>query len=214
MARLGTGYIDLYQLHLGEAGAAEAEDVFAALENLADEGKIRTYGWSTDDPQRARMLAGRPRAVAVQFRLNVLSDAPGMVAVCEELELTGLARTPLAMGLLTGKFDASAQLPADDVRGSGHSWVTYFEGGRPAPEFLTRLAAIREILTSGGRTLGQGALAWVMARGRHTVPIPGFKSVAQAEENAGALEHGPLTPAQLTEIDRLLDRQPERSLAP
>jgi aryl-alcohol dehydrogenase-like predicted oxidoreductase len=85
--------------------------------------------------------------------------------------------------------------------------VTYFSGGRPSREFLGRLAAIRDILTSGGRTLAQGSLAWVMARG--AIPIPGFKSLAQAEDNAGALAHGPLTPAQLAEIDALLAREPQ-----
>ncbi|MBO0770365.1 MAG: aldo/keto reductase [Actinobacteria bacterium] len=213
LTRLGTGSIDLYQLHVGEISPVQADDVFAVLDELADEGKIRRYGWSTDDPQRARQLRGRRRAAAVQFRLNVLSDAPDMVTACDELELTGLARTPLAMGLLTGKFGASSRLPPDDVRGSGHTWVTYFQDGRPGPEFLRRLDAIREILTSDGRTLTQGALAWVMARGHRIIPIPGFKSVAQAEENAGALGAGPLTPAQLTEIDRLLDRQPQHSPA-
>ena len=206
LTRLGTDRIDLYQLHLGDAGAAAAEDTFAVLEDLADEGKIRAYGWSTDEPHRARQLAGRSRAAAVQFRLNVLSDAPEMITACEDLGLTALARTPLAMGLLTGKFGADSRLPADDVRGSGHSWVTYFSGGRPSAEFLGRLAAIRDILTSGGRTLAQGSLAWVMARG--AIPIPGFKSPAQAEDNAGALARGPLTPAQLAEIDALL---PSRS---
>lgn len=111
------------------------------------------------------------------------------------------------MGLLTGKFDAGSRLPADDVRGSGHSWVTYFRDGRPDQDSLDRLAAIREILTSNGRTLAQGALGWVLARSHRTLPIPGFKSLTQADHNAAALCHGPLTPAQLAEIDTLLNDQ-------
>lgn len=215
LVRLETDYIDLYQLHVGDLDAARAEDVFAVLEDLVDEGKIRGYGWSTDGPDGARLLAGRRRGVAVQFTLNVLSDAPEMVATLDDIELTGLVRTPLAMGLLTGKFDAGSRLPADDVRGSGHSWVTYFRDGRPDPGFLDRLAAVREILTSHGRTLAQGALAWIMARSGRTVPIPGFKSLAQAEDNARAIDHGPLTPAQLAELERLLGRSsPELRVQP
>ncbi|MFD0662354.1 aldo/keto reductase [Thermocatellispora tengchongensis] len=206
LARLGTDYIDLYQLHVGDTGTAAAEDVFAELESLVDKGMIRSYGWSTDDEERARMLAGRHGAAAVQFAINVLSDVPGLVEVSEEAGLAGLARSPLAMGLLTGKFTAESRLPADDVRGSGHSWVTYFRDGRPDQDALDRLAAVREILTSEGRTLAQGALAWILARGEAMIPIPGFKSVAQAEENAGALDRGPLTPAQMGEIDALLAR--------
>jgi aryl-alcohol dehydrogenase-like predicted oxidoreductase len=208
LLRLGTDYIDLYQLHVGDVAATAAADVFAALDDLVDKGMIRGYGWSTDDPNCARLLSGRRGAAAVQFTLNVLSDAPNMVAACDETELTGLVRTPLAMGLLTGKFDAGSRLPADDVRGSGHSWVTYFRDGRPDPEFLDRLAAVREILTSGGRSLAQGALAWVLARSPRTIPIPGFKTLAQAEDNAGALGHRPLTPGQMAEIDALLGHRP------
>ncbi|MFD8924903.1 aldo/keto reductase, partial [Streptomyces mirabilis] len=76
----------------------------------------------------------------------------------------------------------------------------------PDPDWLARVDALRDILTSGGRTLAQGALAWLWARSPRTVPIPGFRSVAQAEENAGAIARGPLTAAQLAEADRVLGR--------
>ena len=60
--------------------------------------------------------------------------------------------------------------------------------------------------TTDGRTLVQGALAWIWARSATAVPIPGFKTVAQAEENAGALAHGPLPSDTMREIDLLLGR--------
>ncbi|HEX6684057.1 MAG TPA: aldo/keto reductase [Candidatus Limnocylindrales bacterium] len=207
LSRLQTDHIDLYQLHVGDLDRSVSEEVLATLEDLVDKGMIRSYGWSTDNLDSARRLAGRRHAVAVQFALNVFSDSPQLLAFCSRQGMAGLIRTPLAMGLLTGKFDASSRLPADDVRGSGHAWVEYFQDRKPHRGYLDRLAAIREILTSNGRTLAQGALAWVLARGDRTIPIPGFKSLAQAEENAGTIERGPLTPAQLAEIDRLLDRE-------
>jgi aryl-alcohol dehydrogenase-like predicted oxidoreductase len=110
------------------------------------------------------------------------------------------------MGLLSGKFDSGSRLPADDVRGAGHDWVRTFEDGRPRQEWLERLAAVREILTSGGRTPAQGALARIRARSERTIPIPGFKSVRQVEENAATIERGPLTPAQMEEIEGLRGR--------
>lgn len=108
------------------------------------------------------------------------------------------------MGFLSGKFTAQSLLSKDDVRGAGHSWVPYFEDGRPAPEFLKMLDSIKEILTSNGRTLVQGALAWIWGKSSNTIPIPGFKTVKQVEENAKAMDFGPLFQDQMNEIDRIL----------
>ena len=58
------------------------------------------------------------------------------------------------------------------------------------------------------RFLAQGALAWNWGRSPQTIPIPGFRTVKQVEENAAALEYGPLTPEQMGQIDALLDREP------
>lgn len=208
LRRLGTDRIDLYQLHVNEAPVEAADEIFATLDGLVDKGLIRAYGWSTDFPERARTLAGRPAAAAVQHELNVLTDAPEMLAVCDELGVASLSRLPLAMGLLTGKFTADTKLASNDVRATPHEWMNLFRDGRPAPGLLDRLTAIREVLISGGRTLAQGALAWILARSPITIPIPGCRSVAQVEDNFGALAHGPLTAEQLAEIDKLLDRQP------
>jgi aryl-alcohol dehydrogenase-like predicted oxidoreductase len=177
------------------------------LEGLVRTGKIRAYGWSTDLADRARLFAEGPRCTAVQNRLNVVEDAPEVLAACDELGLASINRGPLAMGLLTGKYTADTTVPSDDVRGEkSPSWMRYFENGRPRPEWLAKIAALREILTSGGRTLAQGALAWIWARSARTIPIPGFKTATQVRENAGAMERGPLTAAQAAEIDRILGR--------
>lgn len=82
-----------------------------------------------------------------------------------------------------------------------------FKQGAGADEdYVARVDALREILTSDGRTPAQGALAWLWARSPRTVPIPGFRSVTQAEQNAGAIAKGPLTAGQLAEVDRVLGR--------
>ena len=206
LRRLGTDRIDLYQLHVGSLPPEQADEVAGVLDELVAAGLIRAYGWSTDDAACAERFAGRPGCAAVQHNLSVFEDAPALLAVCDEHGLASVNRTPLAMGLLSGKFGANSRLPTDDVRGAGHEWVRYFEDGVPKAEWLARVDAVREILTSGGRTPAQGALAWIWARSPRTIPIPGFKSVAQVEENAGALELGPLAPAQMEEVDALLDR--------
>jgi aryl-alcohol dehydrogenase-like predicted oxidoreductase len=84
--------------------------------------------------------------------------------------------------------------------------MKYFKNGRPNPEWAKKVEAIREILTSGGRTLAQGALAWLWARSPLMVPIPGIRTVRQVEENAGAMQYGPLTREQMAEIERVMGR--------
>ncbi len=207
LRRLGTAWIDLFQFHLGGYELERAGEVRETLEALVAEGKIRAYAWSTDDPLRAAFFAEGPHCAAVQHQMNLIEDAPEMLAVCDRFNLASINRGPLAMGLLTGKFQPGSKLGDDDVRGEkAPEWMKYFQGGRPNPEFLAKLDAVRAILTSRGRTLAQGALAWLWGRSAKTVPIPGFKTVRQVEENAGAIGFGPLEAAQMQEVDRLLGR--------
>jgi aryl-alcohol dehydrogenase-like predicted oxidoreductase len=207
LARLGTDHIDLYQLHLSDADPARAAELRDACEEFVREGLITAYGWSTDDPERAAVFAAGEHCAAVQYRANVLQDAPEMHALCEKADLTGVIRSPLAMGLLGGRKRGDRAPEAGDIRSRPPAWLPGFGDGTGAdPAWLARVEALREMLTSDGRTPAQGALAWLWARGPRTVPIPGFRSVAQAEENAGALAKGPLDEAQMAEVDRILDR--------
>ncbi|MBY8875376.1 aldo/keto reductase [Micromonospora sp. PLK6-60] len=205
LRRLGTDRIDLYQLHLGDLPVPRVEALLGTAEELVAEGLVRAYGWSTDRADRAAVFAQRGRhATAVQHSLSVLRDAPELLAVCDKLDLASVNRGPLGMGLLTGKYGAGATLPRDDVRGSAPTWLEWFRGGRPAPEWLRRVAAVRDVLTADGRTPAQGALGWIWARSGRTVPIPGCRTVAQVEENAGALRLGPLAPDHFAEVERRL----------
>ncbi|MCX6033597.1 MAG: aldo/keto reductase, partial [Chloroflexi bacterium] len=121
--------------------------------------------------------------------------------------LAALNRGPLAMGLLTDKYSLKTRLAADDVRGEkSPEWMKYFKDGKPNTEWLSKRDAVREILTSNGRSIAQGALAWLWARSPKTLPIPGFCTVAQVKENAGAMQFDSLTMDQMQEIDRLLER--------
>ena len=104
------------------------------------------------------------------------------------------------MGLLTGKFTPDSKLPEDDVRRT-QGWD--FREGRAA-ERLKMLEKLRGILTRDGRTLAQAALGWLWARSEKTIPIPGFKTIQQVEENVGAMRFGPLSDGQMREIEELL----------
>ncbi|MGR4853551.1 aldo/keto reductase [Streptomyces sp. LARHCF252] len=207
LRRLDTDHVDLYQFHIGDADPEHAALLRDTCEDLVREGLIRAYAWSTDDPARAAVFAEGPHCAAVQHALNLLQDAPDMLRLCEERGLASINRSPLAMGLLAGKRRAHQPLESGDIRSRPPAWLQGFGDGSGAdPEWLARVEAVRAILTSEGRTLAQGALAWLWARSPATVPIPGFRSVAQAEENAGAMAKGALTGEQLAEIDQLLGR--------
>ncbi len=198
LKRLNTDYIDIYQFHLGQYDPVKAVGVRDTLEDLVAEGKIRAYGWSTDSPERARVFAAGPHCTSIQQRLNIFEGNAETLAVCEQSNLASINRGPLAQGLLTGKFSSDSQLPTDDVR---HRW-NLREGDLAVR--LRKLEALRAVLTRDGRTLAQAALGWVWARSPQTVPIPGFKTVKQIEDNVGALHYGPLNAGQMAEIEKLL----------
>lgn len=208
LRRLDTDYIDLYQFHDNGFPPEKAGPVRDTLEELVSQGKIRAYGWSTDFPASAEFFAAGEHCTAIQAQLNVLDDNPAIAAVCQKHDLGLINRGPLAMGLLTGKYRAGVRPSIDDVRGErSPEWMKYFRDGEPNAEYLKMLDAVREILVSGGRTLAQGALAWLWARSEKTLPIPGFRTVKQVQENAAAMEFGPLTQAQFDEIETILGRR-------
>lgn len=207
LRRLETDYIDLYQFHDNGFPSEQAGPVRETLEELVKAGKIRAYGWSTDFPKSAGFFAQGEHCAAIQLQLNVFETNPEVLAICEENDLAAINRGPLAMGLLTGRYTAETKTSIDDVRGEkSPEWMKYFKDGKPAPEFLKQREAVRDVLTSGGRTVAQGALAWLWGRSPKTLPIPGFRTVAQVEENCGALALGPLDAAQMQAIETILGR--------
>jgi aryl-alcohol dehydrogenase-like predicted oxidoreductase len=202
LRRLGVDHIDILQIHPGDASVAQAEEAVGAFEELVAAGKIRAYGTSAPDPDVIAVVAGGGHGVAVQQQLNVFGADDAALAACDEHDMAVLARTPLAMGLLSGRYATPDQLPAGDVRRHTPYW-NYFDEAE-MPQWLARLDAVREILTSGGRTLVQGALAYVWGRSARAIALPGVRTVDQAREQVGALAFGPLTEAQIAEIETLL----------
>ena len=198
LRRLNTDYIDLYQCHVKDVDKDHAILVRETLEKLVAAGKIKFYGWSTDDADRARIFAEGLHCTAIQQRLNVFEGEMQTLEVCEQFNLASINRSPLGMGLLTGKFTVDTPIAADDVRSRRPS----FKENRARE--LEKLSTIRALLTSGGRTLAQGALAWLWARSPQTIPIPGFKNVAQVEENIKAANFGPLSAAGMQQIDEMM----------
>jgi len=197
LRRLNTDYVDVLLLHWsGYEG--EIEPIFQVLDGLIQSGKIRAYGWSSHQVDRMGTAIAYPGFGVVEFPHSIFQRTSDMLALCEQQNIGALIRSPLGMGLLTGKFDARTTFPEDDIR---HGWD--FSEGRLAGT-LRALDAIRDVMSSDGRTLAQGALAWIWAQSDRTIPIPGFKTAAQVIENAKAMHFGPLTEEQVQAIDQIL----------
>lgn len=200
LRRLQTDYIDIYQLHDGGYDPKLAVELRGILEELVSSGKIRWYGWSTDLADNARVFAVGEHCTSIQFRLNAIYDNTDMRKLCADFDLAGINKDPLNRGVLTGKFNTGSKFPDNDIRSRADF---------SSPEFAKRLQLVdelRDILTSNGRTMAQGALAYIWALDDRMVPIPGFKSVKQVEDNARAMELGPLTEAQVKEVRSIVGK--------
>ena len=192
LRRLGTDYIDLYQIHDRNLPAQESDATLNELDRLTAEGKIRSWGWSTNGMEQVRHAAPRENCSAIQNALNIFLYEPELQEFCEKNNLASINRSPLAMGLLSGKYDSESGFAGTDIRSANIGWMGYFREGKPNPRLLKVLDEIRELLTTGGRSLVQGALGWIWSVSGATVPIPGIRTAAQAEENARAMEYGAL----------------------
>jgi aryl-alcohol dehydrogenase-like predicted oxidoreductase len=206
LRRLRRDHVDLYQLHTPDVTGAQADDLVTVLEELVEAGSVRWWGVSTDDVAQAELFAAAPHCTAMQIQLNVFDDNQPMLELCHRHDLGAVCRSPLAMGLLGGRYDAGTRISDDDIRGQQPDWLRWFTDGRPDPDFLARLDTVRDLLTSDGRTLAQGALAWIWAHDPLPVPLPGFRNRSQVDENTQAMASGPLTGEQHDAVERALGR--------
>jgi aryl-alcohol dehydrogenase-like predicted oxidoreductase len=204
LRRLQTEVIDIYQLHDGGYDPTLALELRGILEDLVAQGKIRWYGWSTDLVDRAWVFADGEHCTSIQFRLNAIFDNLEMRQLCAQFNLAGINKDPLNKGILTGKFSRESNFAENDFRRG-----TDFSQG----EFSRRLElveALREVFTAEGRSMAQGALAYIWGLDERMLPIPGFKSVQQVKDNAGALEFGPLTAAQVGQVQAIVAQYIEK----
>jgi len=207
--RLKRDHLDIVLLRLNTVPVAKAGPIFDVLGDEIAKGRVGAYGWSCDFPDAVNAVAERPGFLLVQHAMNVFFDAPSMMDVVERRELASFNRSPLAMGLLTGKFNDGEAIRPGDVRLNNLHWMDYFKDGKVTPDFIARVEAVRDLLTVGGRSLAQGALGWLWAKSPATFPIPGARTPGQAIHNAKALAFGALPEPVMDEIELVLQRPPE-----
>lgn len=187
LKRLGRPSVDVVLLHHNELAVEKARPVFDTLEAMRGEGLIGCYGWSTDHVDQLAAVTDYPGLRVVEHDLNVFDRAEAMLRLVEERQLYALARLPLAMGLLSGKYNAGAAFAETDVRSGTADWMKFFRKGAPSASYVALLERITPLLTEGGRSLPQGALAWILTISERTIPIPGFTRPTQIDDNFAAV---------------------------
>jgi aryl-alcohol dehydrogenase-like predicted oxidoreductase len=187
LKRLRMPSMDLYQVHWPFPSLLSQEGLMNALADEVEQGRIKAIGVSNYNAEQMReahkLLAKRGIPLAVnQMRYSLITreiESNGVMAAAQELDVTILAYSPLAQGLLTGKYTATN--PPSGAR----SMDQRFKGAglRKVQPLLEKLNELGE---KYGKTQAQVALNWLMCQPR-VIPIPGIKSAAQVDQNAGAL---------------------------
>lgn len=179
--------VDLVQMHWSTANYALWQEG-ALLDGLADlyeQGLVKGVGLSNYGPKRLRWVDKkfRDRGISIatlQVQYSLLSTYPvtelGLKEVCDELGIKLIAYSPLALGILTGKYSEKSSFPKG-IRG-----LLFRQLVPGARSLLNCLQAVAE---SRNKTMSQVALNWCICKG--TIPIPGAKTVEQARQNIGAL---------------------------
>jgi aryl-alcohol dehydrogenase-like predicted oxidoreductase len=191
LQRLGVDHIDLYYQHRVDQNTP-IEDTVGAMAELVAAGKVRYIGLSEAGAQTIRRAhAVHPiTAVQTEYSLWTRDVEPEILPTLQELGIALVAYSPLGRGFLSGRFTSTDELDEGDYRRYGPRFT-----GENLTRNLALAERVRELASERRITPGQLALAWVLHRGEHIVPIPGTKRVAYLEENLGAAA------VQLTDVE-------------
>lgn len=201
LRRLGVDSIDLYYQHRVDP-EVPIEDTVGAMARLVEAGKVRHLGLSEAAPDTIRRAHAVHPITALQTELSLWSRDPEdeLLPLCDELGIAFVAYSPLGRGFLTGAIESVDDLAEDDWRRHNPR----FQGENFAKN-LELVDAVEELAEEKGCTPAQLALAWILSRGEHVVPIPGTRSTERVEENAAA-SHVTLSAEELERIDRIAPR--------
>lgn len=205
LKRLGTDYIDLYQMHNPKFDALARDEVYETLDDLRREGKIRYYGialgpaigWLEEGLYTMRTRA----ASSIQMIYNLLEQEPGrdFLREAEGRDVGFVVRVPHSSGLLEGKYTEETIFSKDDHRSHRkREWLT---------EGLKKLKQLEFLTQETGRTIGQTALKFVLAHEKIMSALPNIYNDEQLEEFAAASETPDLTREELEKIAELYENR-------
>lgn len=196
LRRLGVDHIDLYQLHRVDEKVPLSES-WGAMASLVEQGLVRFIGLSDVRPDQIAAAHAIHPVATVQNELSLWTRDDEVVAFTAAEGIGMIPYCPLGRGFLTGRYTSSSQFAVDDLR----FWLPRF--AEDALQANLRIVdRVRLVADRHGATPGQVALAWVLAQGRHIVPIPGTKRLAYLEENAAAAAVR-LTDTDLAELNEV-----------
>ncbi len=191
LRRLGVDHIDLYYQHRLDPDTP-VEETWGTMKDLVDAGKVRYLGISEAAPETIRKAHSVHPITALQTEYSLWSRdvEDEILPTCRELGIGFVPYSPLGRGFLTGQIQSPDDFDEDDFRRGSPRFQ-----GENFRKNLDLVERAREISSEKGVTPGQLALAWLLARGRDVVPIPGTKRRKYLEENVGSLD------VELTEED-------------
>jgi len=191
LKRLGIDIIDLYYQHRVDPNVP-IEETVGAMADLVKEGKVKYLGLSEAAPKTIRKATAVHKITALQTEYSLWSRDPEteLLALCEELEISFVAYSPLGRGFLSGNFKPGEEIPENDYRRNHPR----FQSGNIEENYHI-VESLEEIAKDKNCTTAQLSLAWVLHQRDNIVPIPGTKRRKYLEENAAAAE------IKLSEVD-------------
>lgn len=199
LRKLKTDHIDLYYQHRIDKNIP-AEEVAGVMSELIKEGKITHWGISEANEEYLRKADAVCHVTAVQNRYSMMyRDYESLFPVLDELGIGFVAFSPMANGLLSGKYDSQSSFFADDYR----SVMPQFTA-KAMEENKELFYVLRQLAEDKNAALSQISMAWMLCKKPWIVPIPGTRKTERMKENAGAADIV-LTESEVAALDKALD---------
>jgi aryl-alcohol dehydrogenase-like predicted oxidoreductase len=210
LRRLQTDYVDLYQCHRFDS-ETPIEETMEALSETVRSGKVRYLGfseWTAAQIEAALAVPNTIKFVSSQPQYSMLWRAPEaeLLEVCERNGISQVVWSPLAQGVLTGKY-APGEPPPADSRAASEDMGAFIRGRFDSDEMLEAVQRLKPIAEQAGLSMAQLALAWVLRQPNVASAIIGASRPAQVHDNAAA-SGVRLSPDTLAAIDAALGTVP------
>ena len=202
--------IDLLQLHCPPTDVYYMPEVFAALDDFVEEGKIIHYGVSVEKVEEALKAIEFPNVATVQIIFNMFRQRPRerFFKRAQEANVGIIVRVPLASGMLTGKMNRTTSFEPDDHRAFNRHGEAFDRGETfSGVNFETGLEAVEQLraVCPEDVPLAQFALRWILMHDAVSCTIPGGKRPQQVEENVAAAELPAIRPDVMEKVDEVYE---------